>query len=533
MRAVLGQDPPPTLKQQAIQFITPWRQLDRPTTPESDCESNPPVVTRSDTGLTALLEKSTIDPLGRVIVQRRHSWTMTHSHYVAMGGFALYSDPHCSLLRSVDERLEQSFVLDLAFLKCLAGIDFNFIPNISEAQINDKSKASGLAKFLVCAQACWFCVQCLSRLAQSMPISLLELNTLAHAICALLVYLLWWKKPLDIEEPNLIEQEKTLDILGMAYVQEQMRKPQVLVPAGRDHGDADYEPAQGIFVKVSDTSYRWNSLNIGLYHPRINLQHRSQVRPKVLESAERAKAARNQPIQRDLRPGDYRLYAGESLHGYSITSWSFSVPGEEKFRVLSSAPTDMYSYVDLGPDQVLRLKRGNEAFELVDRLREGQNLSPSAQSELLDLFYKRFPKSSKRFSTLPRSFAFSGKSFQFSAIVAGLVYGAIHLTAWNAPFDSAVQRTLWRASGLILTVASVAFVVLFMLWVWVMDGFGEDRKFLRGIIGTIGGVLFASLIAAYLFARCFLVVECFLSFRHLPAEVYQVPQWSQYFPHFV
>ncbi|KAK0753677.1 hypothetical protein B0T18DRAFT_484350 [Schizothecium vesticola] len=35
-----------------------------------------------------------------------------------------------------------------------------------------------------------------------MTTSLLELNTLAHALCALALYSLWWNKPLDIEEPT-------------------------------------------------------------------------------------------------------------------------------------------------------------------------------------------------------------------------------------------------------------------------------------------------------------------------------------------
>lgn len=54
------------------------------------------------------------------------------------------------------------------------------------------------------AAATWFCVQCISRLAQRLPISLLELNTFGHAVCTLLIYCMWWKKPLDIEEPELI-----------------------------------------------------------------------------------------------------------------------------------------------------------------------------------------------------------------------------------------------------------------------------------------------------------------------------------------
>jgi hypothetical protein len=72
--------------------------------------------------------------------------------------------------------------------------------DISHHYISDKSNASGLAKAIVCIQALWFCIQALSRVLQSFPVTLLELNTFAHSICALIIYVLWWHDPLDIEQ---------------------------------------------------------------------------------------------------------------------------------------------------------------------------------------------------------------------------------------------------------------------------------------------------------------------------------------------
>ena len=57
---------------------------------------------------------------------------------------------------------------------------------------------------LTTVTAAWFCAQCLARLTQRVGISLLELNTLGHALCALLIYCLWWKKPLDTKEPEQV-----------------------------------------------------------------------------------------------------------------------------------------------------------------------------------------------------------------------------------------------------------------------------------------------------------------------------------------
>jgi hypothetical protein len=60
-----------------------------------------------------------------------------------------------------------------------------------------------LVSLLTYPEASWFCIQCLTRLTQGLAISLLELNTLGHALCMLIIYVLWWNKPLDIEEPEV------------------------------------------------------------------------------------------------------------------------------------------------------------------------------------------------------------------------------------------------------------------------------------------------------------------------------------------
>ena len=42
----------------------------------------------------------------------------------------------------------------------------------------DKSKASPVTKAIVCCQALWFILECIGRVAQSLPVSLLEVSSL-------------------------------------------------------------------------------------------------------------------------------------------------------------------------------------------------------------------------------------------------------------------------------------------------------------------------------------------------------------------
>lgn len=76
--------------------------------------------------------------------------------------------------------------------------------DVSDHDIKDKSKADLLAKGLVLLQITWTMLQCLSRKAASLPISVLEVHTLVHAGCALIMYCLWFNKPTDVEEPIIV-----------------------------------------------------------------------------------------------------------------------------------------------------------------------------------------------------------------------------------------------------------------------------------------------------------------------------------------
>lgn len=116
---------------------------------------------------------------------------MVYSFYAVMGGFAFdATKANPIFLPGSRSRV----CLSLSNLGQLAEKVPDLIPDLPKSDINDKSKASSLAKFLVCLQAFWFCMQCVLRLVGGKSIALLELNIFGHALCALLVYGLWWHK---------------------------------------------------------------------------------------------------------------------------------------------------------------------------------------------------------------------------------------------------------------------------------------------------------------------------------------------------
>jgi len=72
-------------------------------------------------------------------------------------------------------------------------------PRISKAEIDDKSKGDAISKGFVILQTGWFVAQCIARGVQGLPITELELITVAFAALNFVMYLLWWEKPLNVQ----------------------------------------------------------------------------------------------------------------------------------------------------------------------------------------------------------------------------------------------------------------------------------------------------------------------------------------------
>ena len=71
----------------------------------------------------------------------------------------------------------------------------------TEAEIKDKGKSDWLAKSLVLLQTSWFVMQCIARAVEHLPVTHLEIVTLAYAAMNFVIYVFWWNKPLNVNRP--------------------------------------------------------------------------------------------------------------------------------------------------------------------------------------------------------------------------------------------------------------------------------------------------------------------------------------------
>ena len=71
----------------------------------------------------------------------------------------------------------------------------------TEVEIKDKGKSDGLAKSLILVQTSWFVMQCIARAIEHLPVTHLEIVTLAYAAMNFVIYVFWWNKPLNVNRP--------------------------------------------------------------------------------------------------------------------------------------------------------------------------------------------------------------------------------------------------------------------------------------------------------------------------------------------
>ncbi|KAG2354840.1 hypothetical protein BDR07DRAFT_1189119, partial [Suillus spraguei] len=124
-------------------------------------------------------------------------WTTTHGFFAWMGGFMLYVDGKPRAPLQPDELL--GFVRE-------GSVD---MPVITQADIEDRSKGDTLSKGIAILQLAWFVLQLVTRYVQNLPITLLEIDTLAAAALTGIAYGFWWKKPKDVGRPYTVHWKGT------------------------------------------------------------------------------------------------------------------------------------------------------------------------------------------------------------------------------------------------------------------------------------------------------------------------------------
>lgn len=130
--------------------------------------------------------------------QGHASWTLRQCFYVNMGSLHLRF-PDCPA----------SFPVDCQQLLYLHDRGYMSLPELSDEEVDDRNKSDTLSRLIAVVQSFWFVISTLGRISQNLHVSTLELTTLAFVFLMTACSLCWWRKPMDITQPNVIYIQQT------------------------------------------------------------------------------------------------------------------------------------------------------------------------------------------------------------------------------------------------------------------------------------------------------------------------------------
>ena len=483
---------------------------------------------------TGELEKNTREN-GLPFVVDKDPWadiTLIHGFYIVMGGYAfdVSKDTKPRIWPRKVDRLTPS---PIAVLGCLISQDRDLkevLPFLTEEEIWDKSKANGLAKTIVCVQAAWFCAQCIARLGQRMPISLLELNTFAHAICALLVYVLWWNKPLDVHEPTVIDvsqSDAARYICALAW-----SGPQAPVPHLRrvsPVGDQLWKRLLGRLrqiIKESTQCYLGDG-------PLTNLSPSQGSTPKSCISAQLCDLER--PLALQQRPTHFEGLDPEEMNSRIWASSDppvFALKGADPIPSTSLKITSEWSSIDV--DEILL-----ERLRVVEKLRTLANCAAydTAFSRILDTadpdlcmlkprelnFTDSLMRQQSDVSPVGRNLA--GAS---GIILSGFLYGGLHMLAWGSnAFNSPIENLAWKISCFVVAGGGLfTFAGIFGLDMATKRKQANRRMDIMKILVYVSAPIYLAFFLLYLVSRVYLLFEVFRNLAFLDPQVYLTPNVS-------
>lgn len=446
--------------------------------------------------------------------RRNQPWTAAHSWFVVMGGMA-FEDQAPEHQRCVPGDSRRG-TLTANGLHWMMKYRHHLIPDISLEYIEDKSTSDSLGKVLTCWQAAYFCIQCIHRLSQRLSITFLELNVFAHALCVLLLFLIWWVKPCNIHQPHLMVDEQALDVcacfisasfgssLDMRFDQPHpdnclelnhttrltcgLCKTSSGVRVWTDKsGRSNYR-----YVKILDTYWTVKFLSRYTSH-----RHRSG-RPHLTGSA--------------------RNYDDDVLNACNME------------RMIRTSRL-VQEITEKKQESAERLQ---DCLEYVSMIKLGRIHNWTLDLE--DIYQKACPQRISDFGDPDSVWLI------FGLIFAGVCYGGLHLSAWASQFPSSAESILWRAASITIATAAIVWIsftftsfVFFRSIRWALFKVVQTERWLVDSAASYLVSCFLLVIPLsllwYTLCRVFIIVECFIMLAYLPESALHVPAWSAYIPH--
>ena len=119
----------------------------------------------------------------------------------------------------------------------------------------------------------------------------------------------------------------------------------------------------------------------------------------------------------------------------------------------------------------------------------------------------------------------SGVTYTFVTSVVGVVFGGIHCVGWFFNFPSSDEAILWRVCSAVLTgIAFLLPLLVYLLYLFMKTP--NNHRWQQFAIAV-----FTIILLVYVVSRLLLLVEAFISLRHLTPGMLALVEWASFIPH--
>ncbi|KAF7975167.1 hypothetical protein HWV62_10353 [Athelia sp. TMB] len=144
-------------------------------------------------------QKSDFDQvvMARRVAKANEAWTIPHAFFIIMGGYYFYNET------GPRHPLSPKMVIEL--------VERGLLVPPTREELANQSKGDALSKCVAIMQTLWFVMQCIARRIERLPITSLEVMTLAYTVITVAMYVVWWDKPLNISCAVRVPEEEVKD----------------------------------------------------------------------------------------------------------------------------------------------------------------------------------------------------------------------------------------------------------------------------------------------------------------------------------
>ncbi|KAF7987076.1 hypothetical protein HWV62_235 [Athelia sp. TMB] len=141
--------------------------------------------------------------MARRVAKDTERWRTAHAFFIIMGGFHFYS--------------ETGPLYPLGPETVVGLVSRGHLVPPTSSELANQSKGDALSKGVAILQTLWFVMQCIARRAEGLPLTSLEVMTLAYTVITVAMYAVWWDKPLNVSCAVRVPKEDVAEAEAAEY----------------------------------------------------------------------------------------------------------------------------------------------------------------------------------------------------------------------------------------------------------------------------------------------------------------------------